>query len=36
MEAAHVAVRPVTRENWADFEAFFLSHSILRYCWCME
>jgi GNAT superfamily N-acetyltransferase len=35
MEAA-VTVRPVTQETWADFEAFFLSHSILRYCWCMD
>jgi GNAT superfamily N-acetyltransferase len=35
MEAACVC-RPVTRDNWGDFEAFFLSYSILRYCWCME
>jgi len=36
MEAADVVTRPVTRENWADFEAFFSSHSMLRHCWCMD
>jgi GNAT superfamily N-acetyltransferase len=35
MKAAGVVIRPVTWDNWADFEAFFSSHSILRYCWCM-
>ncbi len=35
MEAV-VTVKPVTRETWADFEAFFQSHSILMYCWCMD
>ena len=36
MEAAGVVTLPVTRENWEDFEAFFSSYGILRYCWCME
>ena len=36
MEASRITVQPVTRETWVDFEAFFQSHSILRYCWCID
>lgn len=30
------ALRPVGKDGWDEFEAFFSSKSILRYCWCME
>lgn len=33
-EAGDIEVRPVDRNNWADFEAFFESKGRLRYCWC--
>lgn len=32
---APLEVRPVTRETWADFEAFFSAPGAPHYCWCM-
>lgn len=32
---ACIITKPVTKETWPDFEAFFESVGKLRYCWCM-
>jgi len=31
-----VSFRRIGSEDWAEFEAFFASKSVLRYCWCMD
>lgn len=34
-ELTNLLIKPVVRENWAEFEALFQSKGILRNCWCM-
>ena len=29
-----VQVRPVTRDNWRDFERLFEAEGSPHYCWC--
>jgi GNAT superfamily N-acetyltransferase len=31
----HFEIRPVEKQNWADFENLFLSKGAPSYCWCM-
>ncbi|MDR0409780.1 MAG: GNAT family N-acetyltransferase [Spirochaetaceae bacterium] len=30
-----ISIKPVDKDNWVDFEAFFQSQGKLNYCWCM-
>jgi hypothetical protein len=33
--ASNIKIRPVDKENWADFETLFESKGGPAYCWCM-
>ncbi len=30
-----IEIKPVSKENWGDFENFFASNGRLNHCWCM-